>query len=244
MPPADSPHPDQDAGTPDSELAADPASDQTSDPAALLADLQRWVADGITARALAEGRDPATAANTSLAEELLAERAAEARREELLMSHAAEDCASGASEGPMALCRRYVAGGLTREALVQRLVFSPYAKVERDPFGDVSPAPPGAWSEVEAAARRGLIEEDIYDEVFTQRLANRTGKTAYRDLTGQPVEPNTQDAWFWSPAWQAGEAEVDAALARGESAVFETTNEFLAHLPELEHRTAEDTSNL
>lgn len=90
MPPADPTDPadvNQDDGHPDSAPVRDPASGPASDPKALLADLQRRVADGIAARAIAEGRDPATAAQTFLAEELLAERAAEARREELLMGH-------------------------------------------------------------------------------------------------------------------------------------------------------------
>lgn len=37
-------------------------------------------------------------------------------------------------------------------------------------------------------------------------------------------------AWFWSPKWQAGEAEASAELERGEGEVFESSDEFLASL--------------
>jgi antitoxin PrlF len=35
-------------------------------------------------------------------------------------------------------------------------------------------------------------------------------------------------AWFWTPAWQAGEAEAAAELARGEGRTFTTGEDFLA----------------
>ena len=37
-------------------------------------------------------------------------------------------------------------------------------------------------------------------------------------------------AWFWSEAWQAGEREVNEALARGEYLEYETLEEALADL--------------
>jgi antitoxin PrlF len=37
-------------------------------------------------------------------------------------------------------------------------------------------------------------------------------------------------AWFWAPAWQAGEAEAAAELARGEGQIFASGDEFLASL--------------
>jgi antitoxin PrlF len=45
----------------------------------------------------------------------------------------------------------------------------------------------------------------------------------------QKVIDATQ-AWFWSSAWQAGEAEAAAELARGEGQVFPSGEEFLASL--------------
>ena len=51
-------------------------------------------------------------------------------------------------------------------------------------------------------------------------------------LTPTSVIPDDQ-AWFWTPEWQAGEAEVDAAAARGEQGpVFRSGEEFLAFLDE------------
>lgn len=37
-------------------------------------------------------------------------------------------------------------------------------------------------------------------------------------------------AWFWSPAWQAGEAEASAELAHGDGETFESGEAFLAAL--------------
>lgn len=41
------------------------------------------------------------------------------------------------------------------------------------------------------------------------------------------------DAWYWTPAWQAGEREVDQEIARGvPGRVYRTDDEFLASLDE------------
>jgi AbrB family looped-hinge helix DNA binding protein len=48
-------------------------------------------------------------------------------------------------------------------------------------------------------------------------------------LKPQKVIDATQ-AWFWTPKWQAGEAEASAELERGEGEVFESGDEFLAAL--------------
>lgn len=37
-------------------------------------------------------------------------------------------------------------------------------------------------------------------------------------------------AWFWTPTWQAGEAEAAAEVARGEGRIFVSGDEFLASL--------------
>ena len=39
-------------------------------------------------------------------------------------------------------------------------------------------------------------------------------------------------AWFWTPAWQAGEREASEQLARGEVREFASGEEFLAALAE------------
>ncbi len=49
-------------------------------------------------------------------------------------------------------------------------------------------------------------------------------------LTPTSLIPDDQ-AWFWSPEWQAKEAEADEAAARGErGTVFPSGEEFLAFL--------------
>ncbi|GAA4982654.1 AbrB/MazE/SpoVT family DNA-binding domain-containing protein [Actinopolymorpha pittospori] len=40
-------------------------------------------------------------------------------------------------------------------------------------------------------------------------------------------------AWFWSPEWQAKEREADQDLAAGEYTEHETGDDFLAHLDRL-----------
>jgi AbrB family looped-hinge helix DNA binding protein len=49
-------------------------------------------------------------------------------------------------------------------------------------------------------------------------------------LTPASLIPDDQ-AWFWTPEWQAREAEADEAVARGEHGkVFASSDEFLAFL--------------
>lgn len=48
-------------------------------------------------------------------------------------------------------------------------------------------------------------------------------------LRPQKIIDATQ-AWFWTPAWQAGEAQADADIAAGRVTHFETDEEFLASL--------------
>lgn len=49
-------------------------------------------------------------------------------------------------------------------------------------------------------------------------------------LTPTSLIPDDQ-AWFWTPEWQAKEFEADEAIARGErGTVFQTSEEFLAFL--------------
>jgi AbrB family looped-hinge helix DNA binding protein len=48
-------------------------------------------------------------------------------------------------------------------------------------------------------------------------------------LRPRKVIDSTQ-AWFWSPKWQAGEAEAATEFERGEGEVFESGEAFLASL--------------
>jgi len=44
--------------------------------------------------------------------------------------------------------------------------------------------------------------------------------------SGRPAD----QAWFWTPEWQAGEREVDEAIAAGRTTFFGSAEEFLAAL--------------
>ena len=50
-------------------------------------------------------------------------------------------------------------------------------------------------------------------------------------LRPQKVIDSTQ-AWFWAPAWQAGEAEASADIESGRTTVHDSTDDFLAALDE------------
>lgn len=75
---------------------------------------------------------------------------------------------SGAT--PEEICRRHAAGFLSREQLVDELSRFPYVKGgTTDGYDTLIVDPPGAWSEVDDAARLGLIDDAIYEEVFNLR---------------------------------------------------------------------------
>jgi antitoxin PrlF len=48
-------------------------------------------------------------------------------------------------------------------------------------------------------------------------------------MSGLKMIPADQ-AWFWTEAWQAGEREASAQLARGEGHVFKTSEDFFKSL--------------
>lgn len=75
---------------------------------------------------------------------------------------------SGAT--PYEICQRYAAGFVDRAKLVDELTRFPYVKGGRtDGYDSLIVDPAGTWSEVSDAARRGLIEDDVYEEVFNRR---------------------------------------------------------------------------
>jgi len=75
---------------------------------------------------------------------------------------------SGAT--PYEICERYAAGFVDRAKLVDELVRFPYVKGgHTDGCDSLIVDPPGTWSEVSDARRRGLIEDDVYEEVFNRR---------------------------------------------------------------------------
>ena len=64
----------------------------------------------------------------------------------------------------------------------------------------------------------------------TLALVHEGGRLVLREI-------DPEQAWFWTPAWQAKEREVDAALARGERGrIYASDDEFLAALDDLAER--------
>jgi hypothetical protein len=51
-------------------------------------------------------------------------------------------------------------------------------------------------------------------------------------LTPAALIPRDQ-AWFWTPEWQAGEREADADIAAGRSQVFTDDDEFADYLGQI-----------
>ncbi|WP_218682741.1 hypothetical protein [Microbacterium sp. BF1] len=75
---------------------------------------------------------------------------------------------SGAT--PYEICQRYAAGYISRPQLVDELTRFPYVKGgQTDGYDSLIVDPAGTWSEVDDAVRRGLIEDDVYEEVFNRR---------------------------------------------------------------------------
>lgn len=75
---------------------------------------------------------------------------------------------SGAT--PAEICERYAAGFIDREQLVDELVRFPYVpRTKTGGYDSLLIDPPGAWSEVDDATRRGVIEDDVYEEVLEKR---------------------------------------------------------------------------
>lgn len=75
---------------------------------------------------------------------------------------------SGAT--PYEICQRYAAGFIDRAQLVDELTRFPYAEGgQTDGYDSLMVDPPGAWAEVSDARRRGLIADDVYEEVFNAR---------------------------------------------------------------------------
>lgn len=75
---------------------------------------------------------------------------------------------SGAT--PYEICQRYAGGIIDRAQLVDELTRFPYVEGGRtDGHDSLIIDPAGTWSEVSDARRRGLIENDVYEQVFNRR---------------------------------------------------------------------------
>ena len=64
-----------------------------------------------------------------------------------------------------------------------------------------------------------------------QITMTRDGLVLYT-IESESEEIDPDQAWFWTPEWQAKEREADEAIAAGDVQVFYSTEEFLASLGE------------
>ncbi|MFD8770983.1 hypothetical protein [Microbacterium oxydans] len=94
---------------------------------------------------------------------------------------------SGAT--PYEICQRYAAGFIDRAKLVDELTRFPYVKGgQTDGYDSLIVDPAGTWSEVSDAARRGLIEDDVYEEVFNRRHGIEPGAAQHSDTKTVAVD--------------------------------------------------------
>lgn len=74
---------------------------------------------------------------------------------------------SGAT--PYEICERYAAGFITRDQVIDELTRFPYKEESRtDGYNSIVVDPPGTWSELVRASFRGLIDDELYEEVFNR----------------------------------------------------------------------------
>lgn len=94
---------------------------------------------------------------------------------------------SGAT--PYEICQRYAAGFIDRTQLVDELTRFPYVKGgQTDGYDSLIVDPPGTWSEVDDAARHGLIEDDLYEEVFNRRHGIGSAPSQHADAKAAAVD--------------------------------------------------------
>lgn len=73
-------------------------------------------------------------------------------------------------ETPLQICEQYAAGHIDRKQLVDELTRFPYVKGgHTDGYDSLIADSPGAWTDVSAAVRRGLIHRNVYREVWFNR---------------------------------------------------------------------------
>jgi hypothetical protein len=77
------------------------------------------------------------------------------------------------------------------------------------------------------------ISDDAYELIAAAATAEQTPE-AYLEAWAatNAHEPDPDQAWFWTPEWQAKEREADADIAAGRVTRFESDEEFLRALDE------------
>jgi hypothetical protein len=82
-------------------------------------------------------------------------------------------------------------------------------------------------SQVAVPEASSVAPDDVMIEALTVTIAGLLFIKLAAELLGESA---LDQAWFWTPGWQAGEAEVSAELAAGLGEVFDNVEDFLADL--------------
>jgi AbrB family looped-hinge helix DNA binding protein len=82
---------------------------------------------------------------------------------------------------------------------------------------------------------RAVLNIDEGDDV--QFIVQSDGAVVVRGMHQIPAD----QAWFWTEEWQAGEKEASEQIAAGNMTVFQSGDEFLAHLDAAGDSATEDS---
>ena len=86
----------------------------------------------------------------------------------------AEPLEGFAGATPLEICQRYAADLISRDVLIEQLSRFPYTEADQtDGYDGLLVDQPGSWSELELAEARGLIDSDVYEEVFAARYPDQ-----------------------------------------------------------------------
>jgi antitoxin component of MazEF toxin-antitoxin module len=75
---------------------------------------------------------------------------------------------------------------------------------------------------------RGLVDQMHLEEGDEFIVTEENGRIVLTPALSIPAD----QAWFWTPAWQARVAEAEVDLVQGNSTVYRSDEEFLASLGE------------
>lgn len=76
------------------------------------------------------------------------------------------------------------------------------------------------------------ISNEAYERIAAAAAARGQTPEEYVEAWASQHERDPEQAWFWTPEWQAGEREADADLEAGHSTRYESDEAFLRALKE------------
>lgn len=88
----------------------------------------------------------------------------------------------------------------------------------------------GLLTAVPLAGALGAVIGVVADRWVVARRHQTTADTTARLERIEHMLAAPDQAWYWTPEWQAGEAEADADLAAGRSTKYDSETHFLASL--------------